>query len=84
MTSEIYEILRQGLTAMFLLSIPIVAGAAVGGIVVGVLQAVTGVHDSGISYGVRFIALLVVLYVFVGSLSQSIYTLFSISLEPWR
>lgn len=84
MSAEVFEILRQGLTAMFLLSIPIVGGAAVGGVLVGLLQAVTGVHDAGVAYGVRFLSVLIVLYLFAGSLAQSIYTLFGVSLEPWR
>lgn len=81
MDSACTEIIVQGLRALFLLSIPILAGITIAGVFVGILQSVTTISDPAIGYAVRLIAFLGVLYVMLPAFMQSAIGLFESALK---
>lgn len=61
MVPSITQLLRDGLMLALLVSLPIVATALIAGLVVGMLQSVTQLHDPSVAIVPRWIAVAVVL-----------------------
>ncbi|MBN3753614.1 EscS/YscS/HrcS family type III secretion system export apparatus protein [Paraburkholderia sp. Tr-20389] len=70
--TTILDLTQQALVLVLLLSLPIVLTAAVVGLAVAILQAVTQVQDSNIGIAVRLIAVLVALVVLSGWLGGEV------------
>lgn len=58
---SVVDISREGLQAVLVLSAPVMIVAAVIGIVVGLMQAVTQIHDPTVLFVARLVAVMVVL-----------------------
>ncbi|CAD6531776.1 type III secretion system export apparatus subunit SctS [Paraburkholderia sabiae] len=71
-SSTILDLTQQALVLVLLLSLPIVLTAAVVGLAVAILQAVTQVQDSNIGIAVRLIAVMVALVVLSGWLGGEV------------
>ncbi|MFP3557989.1 type III secretion system export apparatus subunit SctS [Paraburkholderia sp. SIMBA_049] len=71
-SSTILDLTQQALVLVLLLSLPIVLTAAVVGLAVAILQAVTQVQDSNIGIAVRLIAVMVALVMLSGWLGSEV------------
>ena len=71
-SSTILDLTQQALVLVLLLSLPIVLTAALVGLAVAILQAVTQVQDSNIGIAVRLIAVMVALVVLSGWLGGEV------------
>jgi type III secretion protein S len=71
-SSTILDLTQQALVLVLLLSLPIVLTAAVVGLAVAILQAVTQVQDSNIGIAVRLIAVMVALVMLSGWLGGEV------------
>lgn len=65
MTEALEIVLHDGLKALFLISVPLVAGVALAGTLTAAVQGATSLHDSATAYAVRLLALVVVLYLYL-------------------
>lgn len=54
--SYFVEITYRMLVIVLLLSLPVVAASVIVGLVVGLAQAVTQIHDQSIAYGLKLVA----------------------------
>ncbi len=70
-----YDILRQALHILLFSSGFIIAGTAAAGIIVGIVQAATSVHDTASSYAVRLLALCITVFLLFDDTSRMIGTL---------
>lgn len=71
-TSEIIEFSNQTLTLVLQGSTPAMLAAAVAGIAIAVLQALTQVQDQGLPTAVKFFAVMFILYMTYMGLASSV------------
>jgi len=76
-----YDLILQAIKVLFLTCLPILAVLSVAGILSSILQVVTGIHDPALSYAVRVLALIALLYFLIPSLWQSIVSLAEMALH---
>ncbi len=77
-----YDIVRQALWVAVITSVPILAVALVSGLVVGLFQALTSVQEMTLTFVPKLIAIVVVFWVSMGFMTQTLVTFFSSTLIP--
>ena len=71
----IYEVLEEGIRALFIICLPIVAALSFSGVLVAALQSATSIHEPALGYGVRLVTLIALLYFFFPVISGYIIRL---------
>ncbi len=79
---QFYDILRQALWVAVITSVPILAVAQVSGLVVGLFQALTSVQEMTLTFVPKLIAIVVVFWISMGFMTQTLVTFFSSTLIP--
>ncbi|WP_377191527.1 flagellar biosynthetic protein FliQ [Ruegeria meonggei] len=77
-----YDIVRQALWVAVITSVPILAVALVSGLVVGLFQALTSVQEMTLTFVPKLIAIVVVFWVSMGFMTQTLVTFFTTTLIP--
>lgn len=75
MDAQQYDLLLEALKVLFLLCLPVIVGLAIAGTLASVLQSVTGLNDPATLYALRLIALVMILYFFFSTMTESILNL---------
>ena len=71
-SSEISEVTRQALDLVLTSSTPTMLAAAVAGIAIALLQALTQVQDQGLPTAAKFFSVMAILYATYSGLSSSL------------
>lgn len=71
----LYDVFIQGLRTLFVIGAPIVLALSIAGIVSSSLQAATSINDPASGYGIRLLALVVVLYLLSGMITEQLLAL---------
>lgn len=77
-----YDIVRQALWIAVITSVPILAVALVSGLVVGLFQALTSVQEMTLTFVPKLIAIVVVFWISMGFMTQTLVTFFTATLIP--
>ena len=77
-----YDIVRQALWVAVITSVPILAVALVSGLVVGLFQALTSVQEMTLTFVPKLIAIVVVFWISMGFMTQTLVTFFTSTLIP--
>lgn len=77
-----YDIVRQALWVAVITSVPILAVALVSGLVVGLFQALTSVQEMTLTFVPKLIAIVVVFWISMGFMTQTLVTFFTGTLVP--
>jgi len=77
-----YDTLRQGLWIAVVISTPILAVALVSGLVIGLFQALTSVQEMTLTFVPKLLAILIVFWVTMGFMTETLTTFFSASIVP--
>lgn len=70
--AALYDLMLQGLRVIFILGIPVLAATAAAGFVISAVQAATSINDPASRYGIRLLALILVLYLMAGTISDQL------------
>ncbi len=81
MTGQIYDLLREAAKILVYLLVPLFAATVFSGLVVGVLQAATAIRERALSYAIKMISVVGVLYFLFPLFSDRLIKLFTISLQ---
>ncbi|RMG42584.1 MAG: flagellar biosynthetic protein FliQ [Candidatus Dadabacteria bacterium] len=73
--NQIYDISIEALRTLYLVGIPILLAITVASLLVSFLQAATTVRDTAISYSVRVLAFVVLMYVMFRAFSGALVSL---------
>jgi type III secretory pathway component EscS len=79
MSTELIEVLSEAGRLLFLGLFPLIAIVVLGSLLSTVLQASIAVQDHSIGFGIRFISLLIGLYLFLPSIISSLLELAQMS-----
>ncbi|PJE26674.1 Flagellar biosynthetic protein FliQ [Pseudooceanicola marinus] len=77
-----FDALRQGLWVAVITSTPILAVALVTGLVIGLFQALTSVQEMTLTFVPKLGAIVVVFWLSMGFMSQTLVAFFQIHLIP--
>lgn len=77
-----FDTMRQGLWISVVVATPILAAALVSGIVVGLFQALTSVQEMTLTFVPKLAAIVVVFWVSMGFMSQTLVSYFTDMLIP--
>ncbi|WP_282170851.1 flagellar biosynthetic protein FliQ [Ruegeria atlantica] len=77
-----YDIVRQALWVAVITSVPILAVALVSGLIVGLFQALTSVQEMTLTFVPKLIAIVIVFWISMGFMTQTLVTFFSGTLIP--
>ena len=77
-----YDVLRQGLWAAVIMSLPILATALVTGVTIGLLQALTSIQEMTLTFVPKLAAILVVFWVTMGFMTETLVAFFDTRLIP--
>ena len=77
-----YDTMRQGLWAAVLVSMPILTVALVAGLTVGLFQALTSIQELTLTFVPKLAAIVVVFWLSMGFMTQTLVSLFKIELLP--
>jgi flagellar biosynthetic protein FliQ len=77
-----FDTLREGLWIAVVISFPILAVAMVTGLVVGLFQALTSVQEMTLTFVPKLLAIVVVFWVSMNFMSQTIVTFFTSRIIP--
>lgn len=77
-----FDTLRQALWVSVAVSTPILAAALVSGIIVGLFQALTSVQEMTLTFVPKLAAIVVVFWVSMGFMTQTLTTYFTGTLVP--
>ncbi|WP_171233660.1 flagellar biosynthetic protein FliQ [Ruegeria sp. HKCCA4812] len=77
-----YDIVRQALWIAVITSVPILAVALVSGLIVGLFQALTSIQEMTLTFVPKLIAIVVVFWVSMGFMTQTLVTFFTGTLVP--
>ena len=69
------DLASQGLQSLALIGLPILLVMTVAAILIGILQAVTSIHDGAVSYGLKLLVLSVTLYAMYPLISKTVIAL---------
>ncbi|MCE7031689.1 type III secretion system export apparatus subunit SctS [Lysobacter sp. GX 14042] len=72
--TEVLELTKQALWLVLLLSGPPIAAAALMGLVVAFLQAATQLQEQTLAYAVKFVVIIVTLFVTAALIGGTLYT----------
>ncbi len=76
-----YDLLYQAIKVVFLTALPVLLVLGISGLLAGVLQAATGINDIAVSYGIKMLALVGLLYFFLPAWFDSISKLAELALR---
>lgn len=71
----IFDAIIEALRVLFLLSAPLVAAVAFGGLIASILQASMAINEPALNYGVKLLVFLLVLYFLFPTIAQSLLSL---------
>ncbi len=77
-----YDIVRQALWVAVITSVPILAVALISGLTVGLFQALTSVQEMTLTFVPKLIAIVVVFWMSMGFMTQTLVTFFTGTLVP--
>ncbi|MEJ6390128.1 flagellar biosynthetic protein FliQ [Gymnodinialimonas ulvae] len=77
-----FDTLRQALWVSVAVATPILAAALISGIVVGLFQALTSVQEMTLTFVPKLAAIVVVFWVSMGFMTQTLTTYFTGTLVP--
>jgi flagellar biosynthetic protein FliQ len=77
-----YDVMREGLWISVVVSLPILAMALLAGLVVGLFQALTSIQEMTLTFVPKLGAIVIVFWVSMGFMSQSISAFFRGTLIP--
>ena len=80
--SDIYDTLRQGLWIAVLISAPLLSVALVAGVVVGLVQALTSVQESTLTFVPKVGAMLAVFWVSMSFMTTTLVAFFTDRIIP--
>ncbi|ADO43493.1 flagellar biosynthetic protein FliQ [Ketogulonicigenium vulgare] len=80
--AQIYDTLRAGLWAAFLMSTPILVVALVAGLIVGLFQALTSVQEMTLTFVPKLAAIVVVFWLTMGFMTRTLTAYFHGVLVP--
>ena len=80
--SDIYDALRQGLWIAVLISAPLLSVALVAGVVVGLVQALTSVQESTLTFVPKVGAMLAVFWVSMSFMTTTLVAFFTDRIIP--
>ena len=72
--NETLELTRQALWLVLMLSGPPIAAAAIVGLVVAILQAATQIQEQTFAYALKFVAIVLALFVTGAMIGGTLYT----------
>lgn len=78
----LYDTLRQGLWVSVIMTTPILGVALVAGVIVGLFQALTSVQEMTLTFVPKLGAMLVVFWMTMGFMTQSLTDFFRGTLVP--
>ncbi len=71
MADGLYEVLMEGVKALFLIGVPVVLAISIVGTIVAALQAATTITEPAIGYAARLAALIALLYFLFPAFSRT-------------
>lgn len=77
-----YDTLRQGLWVAVTISTPILAVALVGGLVIGLFQALTSVQEMTLTFVPKLIAIVCVFWATMGFMTRTLTAYFDTTIVP--
>ncbi|MDX1744226.1 MAG: flagellar biosynthetic protein FliQ [Ruegeria sp.] len=77
-----YDIVRQALWIAVITSVPILAVALISGLIIGLFQALTSVQEMTLTFVPKLIAIVVVFWISMGFMTQTLVTFFTSTLIP--
>ncbi|WP_425084158.1 flagellar biosynthetic protein FliQ [Ruegeria profundi] len=77
-----YDIVRQSLWVAVITSVPILTVALISGLIVGLFQALTSVQEMTLTFVPKLIAIVVVFWISMGFMTQTLVTFFTGTLVP--
>ena len=80
--SDIYDALRQGLWVAVLISAPLLSVALVAGVVVGLVQALTSVQETTLTFVPKVGAMLAVFWVSMSFMTTTLVAFFTDRIIP--
>ena len=72
--TEVLELTKQALWLVLLLSGPPIAAAAIMGLIVAFLQAATQLQEQTLAYAVKFVVIILTLFVTAALIGGTLYT----------
>ena len=80
--AQIFDMLRQGLWTAVLISTPLLVVALVVGIVVGLFQALTSVHEMTLTFVPKAAAMMAVFWVSMSFMTSTLVAFFTDTIIP--
>ena len=77
-----YDVVRQALWVAVITSVPILAVALISGLIVGLFQALTSVQEMTLTFVPKLIAIVIVFWISMGFMTQTLVTFFTGTLVP--
>ncbi|MBE0454786.1 flagellar biosynthetic protein FliQ [Roseovarius autotrophicus] len=77
-----YDTLREGLWVAVLISLPILTVALVGGLIVGLFQALTSIQEMTLTFVPKLGAIVLVFWLSMGFMTQTLVAFFQDRLVP--
>jgi flagellar biosynthetic protein FliQ len=77
-----YDTLREGLWVAVLISLPILTVALVGGLIVGLFQALTSIQEMTLTFVPKLGAIVLVFWLSMGFMTQTLVAFFRDRLVP--
>lgn len=81
MDQNLYTVLMEAVRLLFIAIIPVLIAISLAGLLVGTMQAATTIYDVALGYTVRVVAVILVIYIFFPSISQSMVALTELALR---
>ena len=81
MNSSLYDLAIEAIRLLFVVGGPLIVVTGLAGTLVSLVQTVTSLPDPALSYGVRMLAVVAVLYLLLPSAIQSLMLLMRQALE---
>ena len=79
---QFYDVMREGLWVSVGISLPILGVALAAGLVVGLFQALTSIQEMTLTFVPKLGAIVVVFWVSMGFMSQTLVAFFQTTLVP--
>ena len=78
----LFDTLRQGLWVAVIMTTPILGGALIAGVAVGLFQALTSVQEMTLTFVPKMAAILIAFWMTMGFMTQSLQEYFQSTLIP--
>lgn len=72
----IFDVLRQGLWAAVIISVPILSVALITGLVIGLFQALTSIQEMTLTFVPKLMAIVIVFLASMGFMTQTLVSFF--------